>query len=197
MVGECLETRRLILKPMEEKDFAFLHKLRNSLEFIKLCSMRRSLVGFDEFVEELRRDFSRDRHQQFLIQLKSTGPPGIGTIFTYNLNLVDGYVFFTICLVEQYQNRGYGVEAVACLVRYLFNFFPLHKIYVEAYDYNRASLNILRKAGFIAEGVFKEHRFFEERRWNLNRYALYRDSLQRVLSYLPEGGKNGVVQRER
>lgn len=174
-----LETRRIILHPIEQKDLPLLHQWRNDPMFISLCSVRRTIISYEEFVDELKHDFSRDRHIQYIIELNGKEIP-IGTIFSYSLNLIDGYVFITIYISEEYQNKGYGVEAVALFLKYLFGFFPLNKTYMETYGYNQQSISPLRNFGFQEEGRFKEHRFFSGARHDLIRFAVYRADLERI-----------------
>lgn len=174
-----LTARRVILRPIEQKDLSLLHKWRNDPMFISLCSARRSIISYEEFVSEIRHDFERDRHIQCLIELNGKGIP-IGTIYSYGLNLVDGYVFITIYLPKEYQNKGYGTEAVALFLKFLFDSLPLNKCYTEIYGYNKLSLSPLRNFGFREEGRFKEHRFFSGARHDLIRFAIYRADLERI-----------------
>lgn len=186
-----LETRRLRLRPIEDGDMKLLHRWRNDPRFLALCSVRRTVVGFEDFTAELRRDFERDRHLQLMIELKSKSTI-IGTVYSYNLNLIDGNIFLTIYLEEEYERKGYGAETVAIFLDYLFATFPLHKIYFEVYDYNRLSLSTLQTAGFVEEGRFKEHRFVGGKRYDLIRFAFFREGLvemrnKRVLRKLKGG----------
>lgn len=130
-----LETSRIILRPIEESDYPTLHKWRNEFRFLKLFSSRREVASFDTFTKELRREFERNRHMQFIVERKNEKVP-IGTIYSFNFNQVDGYVFINTYIDEVYENMGYGAEAVALLVCYLFKFLPIHKIYFEAFEYS-------------------------------------------------------------
>lgn len=198
---DSLETRRIILRPISEKDLIILHKWRNDPIFLKLCSRRRNFVNYEEFITELKQDFDNDRHVQFIAELKRKNL-SIGTIYSYNLNLIDGYIFITVYFEKDYWNKGYGIESVALFLQYLFDILPLHKVYIEVYDYNNSAISIIQKTPFIKEGCFKEHRFFEGKRWDLIRFAFYRHSLKIITDFLQRlaknlgkkgGGKNGLV----
>mgnify|MGYP001582364459 CR=1 FL=1 len=179
MVLPDLETSRIALRPIEESDYSVLYKWRNEFRFLKLVSSRREVVSFDAFSKELKREFERNRHMQFIVERKNEGS-SIGTIYSFNLNQVDGYIFVNIYIDEVYENMGYGAEAVTLLVCYLFKFLPIHKIYFEAFEYNGLSVSTLRNAGFQEEGRFKEHRFFDGKRHDVFRFAAYRSSLQKL-----------------
>lgn len=190
MKAIIFETRRLRLRTIEEKHIRLLHKWRNDQRFLSLCSVRRNIIDFENFVSELRRDFERDRHIQLVIELKKK-PDIVGTIYSYNLNLVDGHAFLTIYLEEKYERKGYGPEAVAIFLDYLFNTLPLNKVYFEVYDYNKLSLSTLRTAGFVEEGRFKEHRFVGGKRYDLLRFAVYRKDFTKHERFINKLKKKG------
>ena len=125
MASSDLETSRIVLRPIEESDYPILHKWRNEFRFLKLFSSRREVVSFDAFSKELRREFERNRHMQFIVERKNEKAP-IGTIYSFSFNQVDGYVFINIYIDELYENKGYGAEAVTFLVCYLFKFLQPH-----------------------------------------------------------------------
>lgn len=167
----------IVLKEIEESDIKILHSWRNDKIFTGFCSTRRNLVSMEEFTVELKNDFAVDRHLQCIIR-KVNEP--IGTIYAYNLNRTDGFIFFTIYLLEKYEKSGYGVEAVTMFMLYLFNNLPLHKIYADVYSYNIHSIKILRKSNFIEEGKFVGHRLYQEKRYDLIRFSFFRNQLPKL-----------------
>lgn len=191
-----LETRRIRLRPISDKDIALLHKWRNEEHFMRFCANRRNLVGIEQFTAELKRDFERNRHMQLIVELKSRSIP-IGTVFSYDLNLIDGFAFMTLYVEEQYRHGGYGAEAGIVFFCYLFSQLPLHKIYFEAFSYNAKSLSTLRSAGFKEEGLFREHRFYDGTRHDVIRFAAYRNSLTRMQRLLDRFCRNVPIYDEK
>lgn len=177
----ALKGRRIWLKEIINEDVSTLYEWRNDSRFMFYCSTRRNEVSFDEFKKEITMDFKRDRHLQCLI-LKEKRP--IGTIYSYNLNRTDGYVFVTIYLKADYERIGYGVEAFAIFLLHLFQTLQLYKIYAEVYSYNKHSLDCLREAGFVEEGSFKGHRLHQGRRYDLIRLALLQKELPRLENFV-------------
>jgi len=176
-----IETRRLILKPIEKGDTKILYKWRNNDRFTLLCSTRRNKVTFKEFTAELEKDFAKDRHLQYLIILKNTDKT-IGTLYSYNFNPTDQHTFVTIFIEKEYERRGYGVEAIVNFLHLLFRHYKLYKVYMEVYDYNTLSLNTARKAGLSEEGRFKGHRKINNIRYDLIRFAVYREHLKNKIA---------------
>lgn len=179
-----LETKRLIIRPIKQEDLEVLSQWRNSDPFQRLCSTRRNSVTMEEFEQELRGDFIRDRYQQ-LIGLKKKDQQPVGTIWAYGLNSTDGYVFLSIFIDPIYEKRGYGVDLFLAQMQVLFDSLPnLHKIYTEAYSYNLHSLALMKKFGFAEEGVFREHRVYEGERYDLHRLAFYREQMLEKVDFI-------------
>jgi RimJ/RimL family protein N-acetyltransferase len=174
---KSITTRTLILSEIQEQDLKTLFTWRNSDSFIKFCTVRKKSVNFDEFYQELKRDFERDRYSQMIIRLKRSNAP-IGTVYCYNLNREHGFAFVTIFLEDQFQRKGFGIEAFGSFLCWLFDSLPeLYKVYAEVYEINEHSISCLTRAGFEIEGRFKEHTVLNCKRCDLMRLAFYRRQL--------------------
>ncbi|KKT59014.1 MAG: GNAT family acetyltransferase [Candidatus Giovannonibacteria bacterium GW2011_GWA1_44_25] len=184
-----LANSRIRLRSVEEKDLPTLYIWRNEHEFISLFSPRRTIVSYEKFVIEHKRDTDRERHQQFMIKSVKKNKV-IGMIYSYNFNLTDGHVFMGGYIPEEFRKKGYGAMACAMLTAYLFEFFPLHKIYFEALEYNKLSQSMLQSFDFVEEGRFKEHRFYAGQRHDLVRFAAYRKCLSKIQPLLSKLNKN-------
>lgn len=175
-------TKRIFLTPISSKDFSLLYEWRNSQSFRDKCSHRREPITAEEFRTELEKDFARDRHEQYMICRRSDKLP-VGTIFSYGLNRLDGYVFVTTFLKDDYVGSGFGVEAFVLFATHLVQKLCLFKIYTDVYEYNLLSMKTLLKWGFKEEGRFKQHRVYRDRRWDMVRLAVYATDLNRVLEF--------------
>ncbi len=56
-----------------------------------------------------------------------------------------------------YWGKGYATEAARALVTYAFEDLDLHKVHAHHFQRNPASGRVLEKAGFIHEGILREH----------------------------------------
>lgn len=176
-----MPAKGLRLCALQDEHFPTLFQWRNEPDFMALCSTRRNRVTFDEFVAELHRDFQNDRSYQCLI---ARGNDYIGTLYCYNLNRTDGFTFFTIYMAAAYRRCGYGAEATALFLSYLFTEYHLYKIYAEAYSYNEGSLRALLSGGFVEEGRFRQHRLHNGKRHDLIRLAFFRKQLVRLNAFV-------------
>lgn len=174
-IMQILKGVSLELREVQEEHLPTLFLWRNSDDFMKLCSTRRNFVSLEEFKNELASDLRKDRHTQFLIVRKGEY---IGTIYSYNLNRTDEYVFVTIYIAESWRSKGYGAEAMIVFFEHLFREYNLYKVYVEVYSYNLESLNALSSGGFVEEGRFCGHRLYNDKRYDLVRMAFFRSQLK-------------------
>jgi RimJ/RimL family protein N-acetyltransferase len=182
-LGITLQGKRIRLRPFEESDIAILHKWRNDTSTLHLWSVRRHTVSFDEFVAELKADFATDRHIQLMIE-RVTDNSVVGTIYSYNAQFVDGHCWITVYIEPDKTGLGFGAEAVALMLAYLFSYFGFHKIYADVYNYNEASASSMKSGGFVKEGQFREHRFFASKRHDMVRYAIYSNQLPRIQQFI-------------
>lgn len=164
-----------------EEDLEIMFGWRNDLRTLDLWSTRRHLVSYPDFLEEFRHDIGSDRHIHLMITNKKET---IGMIYSYGVQWVDGHCFITTYLDPTKTKRGYGAEAFALFVNYLFRYFNFHKIYIDVYEYNQLSKKTIESAGFVQEGLFKEHRYMDGVRHALIRYALYRDKLPEIRKFI-------------
>lgn len=155
---------------------------RNCEDFRSFCTMRRTELTTAEFEAELNRDFSFDRHLQLMICRLSDGEP-VGTIYSYNLNRYDGYVYITTYIDETHRNSFYAVSALALLMKHLFEEFGLFKIYCEVYSHNQNCLPLFEKTGWTKEGISKGHKRNNGDRSDLIRFAFFAENREKLNRY--------------
>lgn len=54
---------------------------------------------------------------------------------------------------EQYWKLGIGTAAVGLLLRYIEKQFDVVRVYAEVYEFNKVSMNVLRRNGFYLESI--------------------------------------------
>ena len=57
---------------------------------------------------------------------------------------------------EQHRRKGYAVEAAVTVINYCFNKLNFHKMYADTDPDNLASQRVLKKLGFMLEGISRE-----------------------------------------
>ncbi len=148
----------VVLTPFLKSETQQVYQWRNSKDYIELCTNRRHIITYDQFLSELEYDFKYSRHEQYIIKRKSDLTP-VGTIFSYGHNYHDGFIFITTFIEDQFKNSLFGVEAHLLMVYQLFSRLDnLFKVYCDVYSNNKNSLNIMKKSGYEVEGIFKNQK---------------------------------------
>lgn len=64
-------------------------------------------------------------------------------------------------LGERFQGKGYMSEALQRAIEYMFNELNLHRIEANYIPSNRKSKNVLRRLGFVNEGMAKNYLYID------------------------------------
>jgi RimJ/RimL family protein N-acetyltransferase len=70
--------------------------------------------------------------------------------------------------------RGYTAEAARCFVGWLFESYPIAKVYARADAENRGSWRVMEKAGMVREAYHKSHRILRGERRDEVAYGVTR-----------------------
>ncbi|MBI5195885.1 MAG: GNAT family N-acetyltransferase [Nitrospirae bacterium] len=93
----------------------------------------------------------------FCIHEKSTDRH-IGNIGLHEINWIHRRAELAILIGEKdAQLKGYGTEAINLLAAHAFNKLNLHRIGLGVNAHNEAAIRAYKKAGFVEEGIFRDH----------------------------------------
>jgi RimJ/RimL family protein N-acetyltransferase len=98
----------------------------------------------------------------------------VGFFQAYNFAPDSGWAFVLAFLQPGLATPGISVEAGYLFTEYLFNAFPLRKLYADVFEYNHHVLKLLDRIGAREEGRFDEHIWYGDQYWASIRLALYR-----------------------
>lgn len=127
----------------------FPYTVNDAVNFIKLCQ-------------------KQDQNVTFAIEFKGELCGVIGLVKQTDIYKHSAEIGYWIG--EPFWGKGIATAAVNLIVGYGFNDLNLVRIYTAVFDFNKASQKVLRKAGFILEGIFdksvsKNGRIFDEYRY--------------------------------
>ncbi|MEZ4570786.1 MAG: GNAT family protein [Thermomicrobiales bacterium] len=71
--------------------------------------------------------------------------------------------------------QGFATEAAAAIVRFGFEDLGLHCIWAECNAENTGSVRVLTKLGMQREARFRDHKWFGDRWWDTEIYAMLED----------------------
>jgi len=83
---------------------------------------------------------------------------------------------FLVYIDRRWRRRRSALAGMAMFPKYLFDSFPIRKIYCHAYDYNQESIRLMRSGGFVEEGRFREFVWWRDRYWDMHVLALSRET---------------------
>jgi RimJ/RimL family protein N-acetyltransferase len=148
-----LETRRLKIRAFSFRD------LKDILEYLSDPEVQIPAGGSPiSTIEEAQKilDKYMSREDIYAIELKEEGKV-IGAIGAYNLtynNILERHLGFEI--TRKYWNQGYLTEAAKELINYLFTVENMDRIAISNYPFNKASIRVAEKLGFVKEGILRK-----------------------------------------
>lgn len=169
-----IEWKDLVLLPIDNNNLSKLLEWRNSHSFLNFLTARPKTNSLEDFKLELKRDFSTDRHLQYLVCYRNIF---IGTVYSYSYNKLDKYCFISVFIQDEFYNSGLGVRAAVIFCKFLFENYSLYKVYFDIYDFNYQLISALKKRKINLEGQFLNQHVYNERRHDVLRFAIYLDDI--------------------
>jgi RimJ/RimL family protein N-acetyltransferase len=85
---------------------------------------------------------------------------GIGNVTLRNLDRENGSAEVAIVIAaKSLQGRGYGTDAMNCVLDFGFGELRLERIYLHVFDYNERARRSYEKSGFKTDAVLRRARF--------------------------------------
>jgi len=157
-----IETERLILDLLTDKDVNEVFELRSNPETMKYIP-RPLVKNNDEALAHIKMILDKIETNEginWAIRLKGN-PKLIGIIGFYRLQPENYRAEIGYMTLPQFYGKGYVPEAVKRLIKYGFDDLKLHSIEAVIAPENYASEKVLQKCGFTKEAHFKESEFYE------------------------------------
>ncbi|QWT84615.1 GNAT family N-acetyltransferase [Chryseobacterium sp. PCH239] len=169
-----LQTERLILSQLEEKDIPFIVELLQHRIFSDLTSN----IPYP-YVENDARSWVKMSKEAFE---NNTG-------YTFAIRNKEGQIIGAIGLHDRdddkaelgywigipYWNKGYVTEAAKAIIDFGFNELKLNKIFATHFPHNPASGRIMEKAGMEQEAVLIKEMKKDGEYFDLVRYCILKD----------------------
>lgn len=62
---------------------------------------------------------------------------------------------------KEYQNQGYGTDALKVLLRFIFDQLNLHKVALKVLSFNERAQKVYKRLGFVEEGRLRQERYID------------------------------------
>ena len=133
-----------------------------------------------EFDLWMQNNFKGFYHEFNVITDKKNGYEFYGFVYSYEYSAVDSHCKLCLVLKKEYRNTGLGARIAITFLDYLFTNYPLKKVFLTIYDYNKQSLESNIQAGFTEEGIIREYRYYNGNYYDLHILSMSREEFSRL-----------------
>lgn len=164
-IFNIIQTERLILRKFKESDTEAFFKYRTDPQVKLYQGEVWENYKFEQAVEFVKEQMNLnpdipDTWFQIAIELKETGNL-IGDCGIHTLPQDTNQVEIGFTLAPIYQNKGFGLEAVKCLLNYIFRVLNKHRVIAVVDVRNKNSVKLLEKLGMRREGHLIKNEWYK------------------------------------
>lgn len=165
-----IETKRLLLRPLLEKDFNQVYLSWLNDPVINEFSQRRPFPYSWEELRSYSDYYLKNPHKGFVLAMTDRdNGTHIGNISLVNIQLIHRCAEIAILIGDKsYWNKGLAAEAIYALTKHAFEEMNLHKLF--AGTFNPSFARCVEKLGWKQEGVFREriwaHGRYHDQLWH-------------------------------
>lgn len=154
-----LKSKNMVLRHIRMSDLHEFVACQSDSIARKLISTQHTLVQASIILRKRVLDLHKKKPhgETFAIEI---GDQFVGYIDIAHLHEQDGEHRATIgyCIAKKYRNRGIATQAVKLITAYAFKHYKLKRIEAWLRPENKASAKVLRKNGYVLEGILRKHR---------------------------------------
>ncbi len=178
-----LETARLLLRPMEQRDAAdmFDYARRADTTRYLLWDPHPSIGYTKSYLAMIGRFYRKGQFFDWAIVEKASGRM-IGTCGFTNLAEKHRLGEVGYVLNPAYHGRGYATEAVGAIIAFGFETLELHRIEGRYMIENIPSRRVMERCGLLFEGIRRESMLVKGRYRDIGVCALLKEEYERCKS---------------
>jgi len=157
-----LETKRLLLRRLENEDVNEIFALRSDKEVMKYVPRPLAKTPEDALnhIAIINEKIDSNEGINWAITLKDN-PKLIGIIGHYRIKHEHFRAEIGYMLLPEYHGKGVISEAINEVIKYGFQVMKLHSIEAIIDPENFASARVLQKNGFVKEAHLKENEYYD------------------------------------
>ncbi|MCB0706349.1 MAG: GNAT family N-acetyltransferase [Saprospiraceae bacterium] len=155
-----LETERLLLRKMEERDLPQLLEMRSDPRVMKYIPrpIAKSLEDMQEMLQMIQETVAKGEGIHWGIFTK-TNPRLIGGIGYYRCQRANFRGEIGYMLHPDFQGKGLMQEAVETVLNYGFKEMEFHSVEAHIHPDNEASIGVMTRNNFVKEAHLRENTF--------------------------------------
>jgi diamine N-acetyltransferase len=169
-----LKTEEISLRPFCQDDLDMLYQWGQDKQLRFLALMHPWPVTSDNYKQWLSQLMSDTSNKNVYFAAEvNQDRKFFGYFQLREINLIHRHAFLGIIIGNpEMRGRGYGKELMKLGLDYGFNMLGLHKISLEVVESNSNAIALYNSLGFVQEGKFKDHFFFDGKWHNVVRMAI-------------------------
>ncbi|MDH3890412.1 MAG: GNAT family N-acetyltransferase [candidate division Zixibacteria bacterium] len=109
-----------------------------------------------ERMKKAEKDMSR---QRFMVLRKDDRTP-VAKVTYFDLNTLNRSAELGLVVDPDERQKGYGADALKTLVRYLFPYRGLNKVYAQTAQFNTQAIALMESLGFKKDATLRDHYFY-------------------------------------
>jgi len=174
-----LETRRLILRQLRATDVDDIYEYASDPEVSRytLWDTHKSLDETRVFLNYIIEQHRRGEGMVWAVTERATRKM-IGTCGFGSFRYRDSRAELGFALSRRFWNRGITTEAVAAVLRFIFEDLKLNRVEARCDVDNLASARVLEKSGMRYEGILRQHARIKSEFRDLKLYSILREEYE-------------------
>ena len=165
------------LWPLERHDLIKNYQWANNRELVRLAGMQ----PLPKSAGEIERWYETTigAADMRIFSIKTPDGDYLGNIELRDLDQRCGRAEIGIVIGEaDYQNKGYGSDALMTLCRFAFRELRMHRLYARVLETNARAQRTFKKVGFKEEGVERQAHYSRGRHWDILMLGMLRGDLK-------------------
>ena len=156
-----ISTDRLLLRQLTLADAPAVQRLRSNVDVMKYINrpLTKTIEEAEKWINVIVEALAKNEGITWCICLKEAPLEHVGSIGLWRIEKENHRAEIGYMLEPSLQGKGIMYEAIQKVLDYGFGKLKLHSIEGQIDPRNSASAALLRKAGFVQEGYFKENYF--------------------------------------
>lgn len=159
------------LRKITRQDLELLRNWRNSTDIRKYNSQFLLLNLMDQ--TRWFKQISKESSGKIMFMITDKKMKPIGVCGLINLNITDRFAEIAIIIGEKKMwGKGFGSESLQLLVHYGFSELKLHRLEARIFDFNKSSIRLFEKLGFMIEVNLRESLWREGKWWDVHIFSI-------------------------
>lgn len=112
-----------------------------------------------EVAERMKKAEKDPSRQSFMVLRKDNRTP-VAMVRFFDLNTLNRTAELGLIVDPDERRKGYGADALRVLIRYLFTYRGLNKVYAQTAQFNTQAIALMESLGLKKDATLRDHYFY-------------------------------------